>query len=139
MWIFTPPFRLFSNTTYEARRMLRWQCRSPICFSQFFLKRAALSLSLCIPVNTSSPQRIHANLLCHNPRYECRTTHPALKVPDWDLNLTDPRPHPSNHLQNKNEFCACVCVCWYACMNACAQQQEGEGKRGRRRRRTETS
>lgn len=79
---------------------------------------AALSLFLCSPVDTYSPQKIHANLLCHNPHYECRTTHLALKVPGWDLNLTD--PHPSN-LQKKFTLRVYVLVCMHEYMCAAAR------------------
>ena len=103
-----------------------------ICFSHFWLRRAALSFLLTSPVDTSPAQKIHANLLCHNPHNKRWTTHSAVKVPGWDLNLTDPCTHQSN-LQK--EMCICL-VCIHEC--ACATERR-DRKVKRRRRRTESS
>lgn len=104
-------------------------------FSSLYLKRAALSLFSRSLVDNSSPhtkkkkkkkKKIHANLLCHNPHYQCRTTHPALKVPVWDLNPTEPPCPPTPTLQithrkkkKKKVFCVRVCVCVLVCMLEC--------------------
>lgn len=63
---------------------------------------------------------------CHNPLYECRTTHPALEVPGWNLNPTDPC-HNYQITYRKKKYILCVYVSWYACMNACvAARMDGK-------------
>lgn len=54
---------------------------------------------------------------CHNPLYECRTTHPALEVPGWNLNPTDPcHNYQITYRKKKYIVCVCVLVCMHECM-----------------------